>query len=78
MRNIDYGLTGLLSVSDREVHLDSLAGHGALQLVRRPVGAVGYVPFRFGQFACLLVIKDGVTGHTEYLSDLIGEKSFLL
>ena len=78
MRNIDYGLTGLLSASDRKICFDSLAGHGALQLVWRPVGTVGYVPLGYWQFSAFLVIKYGVSGHTEYLCDLIGEKALLL
>ena len=78
MRNIDYGLTGLQSASDGKIRFDSLAGHGALQLVRRPVRAVGYVPLGYWQFSAFLVIKYGVSGHSEYLSDLLGEKALLL
>jgi hypothetical protein len=30
MRNIDYGLTGLLSKSDGKIRFDPLASHGSL------------------------------------------------
>ena len=78
MRNMDCGLTGLLSASDREVHFDALAGHGALKLVWHPVWAVRYVSLGFGQFATSLIALYGVAGHTEYLGDLVCVKAFFL